>query len=431
MEVAGSAVGIASLGIQICQGLVLYYHDWRGYHEDISAACDKVNSLERTFALLNDSLAEPSLDTKRAAQVCELLLSCTHRIHGLEKRFAKLRTSGQPTSLRERTVAVTKRTLYPFKASTLAKVSEAVNDMLDQLSIAVQSLHLGLSVSTHGQLLNVVDQVDEVKVQLGDLKLDLSEWRRDDQLQKIVNWIGALDQRTKHDAARQKHEPGTGRWLLDSDLYKTWKSASRGHIWLHGKAGCGKSVLCSTLIEDLKLHCKVNADSVLAYFYFSFSDLENQGYRSFLASLIHQLIDERSYGKLKKSLEGTKQASVEVLENAFLSQLTQPGSVTVVLDALDEVPEDEDRPILLARLQSFANRAVNLKILILSRMSADIEDAVLSMGADVLPLPSSEVSADIRRHVASEFSQSPTLLRWSPKMQQKAKDTLEQKADGM
>jgi hypothetical protein len=316
-DAAGSAIGIASLAIQICQGLVSYYHDWRSYHEDISATYDKVRSLERTFELLKDSLAEPSLDPKRAAEVDELLLSCTDSINGLEKRCNKLRASGQPTNLRERAAAVTKRTLYPFKVSTLAKVSEAVNDVLDRLSLAVQSLHLGLSVSSHSQLRGVADQVDDVVVQLSGLKHDLSEWRRDDQYHKIMSWVNAPDQRTNHDAARQKHEPGTGQWLLDSATYKTWRSSSNDHLWLHGKAGSGKSVLCSTLIEDLKLDCAAGTQSMLAYFYFSFSDLNNQSYRSFLASLVHQLADQTSYEKLKQSFDGGKQASVKVLGNFF------------------------------------------------------------------------------------------------------------------
>lgn len=431
MEVAGTAVGIASLGVQVCQGLISYYHDWQSYHEDISTACDKVGSLERTFALLKESLGQPSLDANRSAQVYSSLMSCKASLHGLEKRCTKLQTSGQPTSLRDRTVAVTKRTLYPFKASTLAKVSETVNDMLDQLSLAVQALNLDISASTHGQLISVASQVDGVAAQLGGLMHDLSEWRRDEQYHKVMSWVNAPDQRTNHDAARQKHEAGTGQWLLESDTYKTWESSRNAHLWLHGKAGCGKSVLCSTLIEDLKLHCATGADSVLAYFYFSFSDLVNQSYRSMLASLIHQLADQPSYEKLKQHYDSTKQASADVLEKLLVLQIEQHDSVTIILDALDELPEDEGRPLVLERLQAFGGRATNLRILIFSRMSADIEGTMLAVEAQILPLPSSEVNVDIGRYIASEFSQSASLIRWSAKMQQKAKETLEQRADGM
>lgn len=107
MEAAGTAVGIASLGIQVCQGLISYYHDWQSYHEDISAACDKVSSLERTFALLKETLGQASLNAGQTAQVRDSLLSCTDSIRGLEKRCAKLQASSQPTNFRERAAAVT------------------------------------------------------------------------------------------------------------------------------------------------------------------------------------------------------------------------------------------------------------------------------------------------------------------------------------
>jgi hypothetical protein len=432
MEAAGSAVGIASLGIQICQGLVSYYHDWRSYHEDISAACDKVSGLERTFALLKEALDQACLNAEQTAQVRDSLLSCKDSIRGLEKRCAKLQASGQPSSARERAAAVTKRTLYPFKASTLAKVSEAVNDVLDQLALAVQTLHLGLSSSSHSQLINVAHQVDEVAAQLSSLKQDLSEWRHDDQYLKIMSWVDAPDQTPYHAAACQKHEPGTGQWLLGSATYKTWKISSGAHLWLHGKAGCGKTVLCSTLIEDLKSHCASTKDSVLAFFYFSFSDSNSQSYRKLLASLVYQLcLNQSSYEKLKELFDGTKQASVHLLETILDLQIEQHGNFIVVLDALDELPDGGDRSLVLAKLQGLNSRGSNAKALITSRTSTDIEGIMSGIKATTLPLSVQEVNADIGRYVVKEFSQTPSLLRWSPKMQLRARETLEQKADGM
>lgn len=432
MEAAGSAVGIASLGIQVCQGLVSYYLDWRSYHEDISTACDKVSNLERTFALLKETLVHASLDAKQAAQVCDSLLSCKDSVRGLEKRCAKLKASSQPTSTRERVAAVTKRTLYPFKASTLAKVSEAVNDVIDQLALAVQTLHLGLSSSSHGQLVNVASRVDDVAAQLSELKQDLSGWRQDDQYLKIMSWLDAPDQTPYHAAACQKHEPGTGQWLLESDTYKTWKSASGGHLWLHGKAGCGKTVLCSTLIEDLKSHCASARDSVLAYFYFSFSDSNSQSYRKLLASLVHQLCsDQPSYAKLKEVFDGTKQAPVSLLETVLDFQIEQHDNIVFVLDALDELPDGEDRSLVLAKLQSLSGCGTSAKALVTSRTSADIEGIMSRMQASVFPLSMREVNADIGRYIMTEFNHTPSLLRWSPKMQLRARETLEQKADGM
>ena len=65
MDVAGSAVGIASLGIQICQGLLSYYDDWKGYHSDISSTYESIDDLSRTLILLKASLHNDELDEEK------------------------------------------------------------------------------------------------------------------------------------------------------------------------------------------------------------------------------------------------------------------------------------------------------------------------------------------------------------------------------
>jgi hypothetical protein len=56
MEVSGTAVVVASLGITVCQGLVEYYRDREGYEDDICKTDSGINNLSKTFALLRDKL---------------------------------------------------------------------------------------------------------------------------------------------------------------------------------------------------------------------------------------------------------------------------------------------------------------------------------------------------------------------------------------
>jgi hypothetical protein len=83
MAVAGSAVGIASLGIQVCQGLLSYYDAWRGYDSDVSSAYDSIDDLSRTLALLKGSLDSDELDEEWKNRVKRCLHSC-------EESLAKL-----------------------------------------------------------------------------------------------------------------------------------------------------------------------------------------------------------------------------------------------------------------------------------------------------------------------------------------------------
>lgn len=60
MDVAGTAVGIASLGITVCQGLLSYYDAWRSYDHDISSTYSDVDDLSKTLILLKTTLQQES-----------------------------------------------------------------------------------------------------------------------------------------------------------------------------------------------------------------------------------------------------------------------------------------------------------------------------------------------------------------------------------
>ena len=78
VALAGSAVGITSLGIQVCQGLLSYYHDWKNYDEDMKTTTDAISDLEQKFALLKDVLNSPRLaqDHKIRDGVTQSLVQC-------------------------------------------------------------------------------------------------------------------------------------------------------------------------------------------------------------------------------------------------------------------------------------------------------------------------------------------------------------------
>lgn len=52
MDAAGAAVGIASLGIQVCEDLVRYYNNWKECGQDIAETARCVESLGGIFKVL-------------------------------------------------------------------------------------------------------------------------------------------------------------------------------------------------------------------------------------------------------------------------------------------------------------------------------------------------------------------------------------------
>jgi hypothetical protein len=432
MDAVGTAVGIASLGIQVCQGLLSYYEAWRSYHQDICDACNKASELEKTFALLNDTLKAPDLEPERRARVAECLTSCKTGLDRFQKKYRKLLGVNQPAGTREKAAAAAKRTLYPFKVSTLAKLTEIVEDLVRHLSFAVQILQVSLMKDSRSEIAAVGAMTQTLTFQVSSLEADFKIWQKDDKYHKVMAWLSASDPTTNHSAARQRHQAGTGSWLLTCDSYLSWKQKPGSHLWLNGKAGSGKTVLCSTAIEDLGSYDKNTRDVILAYFYFSFAEVDKQSFDNLLASLVRQLCNNQlPFRRLEEEYNKQVRPSRAVLMETLLIACKQYGEVIIVLDALDELPEGNERQAVLRHLADLKRSAPHIKTIVTSRSMPDIGDAVISYGAVSLPIDLGQVNEDIRLYVASQFRQAPRLQSWRSEMQIRVQETFQIKADGM
>lgn len=97
--------------------------------------------------------------------------------------------------------------------------------------------------------------------------------KSDGHFDKLRRWLSPSDPSTNLNAAKEKRHEGTGDWFINSDAFSEWKSGSRRHLWLHGLAGCGKTVLTSTILDHLR---SAPADSFVCLdFFFDFRDKEN------------------------------------------------------------------------------------------------------------------------------------------------------------
>ncbi|KAK5696353.1 hypothetical protein LTS12_028577, partial [Elasticomyces elasticus] len=168
--------------------------------------------------------------------------------------------------------------------------------------------------------------------------------RQDDRISKVASWLSAPDPRSNHYSARGLHEAGTGYWMLQSPQYQQWKDGDVRHLWLCGKVGSGKTVLFSTIANDVRNHCEVTPRSGFAVFYFSFTDEQKQSYDDLLRSLIYQLGCKDPI--LSTLFQAHQQSSQDTLSPRDLNRMLKIciesyDRVTLMLDALDECPEGE------------------------------------------------------------------------------------------
>ncbi|KAI0029864.1 hypothetical protein K488DRAFT_72642 [Vararia minispora EC-137] len=142
---------------------------------------------------------------------------------------------------------------------------------------------------TAAQALVVVQEVaKDVKKMEGDVKAGVDA--KEEQIlsleldKDIRDWLSPPDPTLRHEERRTLHLPGTCTWFFD-DKYDEWKEGKNGVYWIYGNPGTGKSVLCSSIIENVLS----TPDLRIAYYYFDYRRPEMQTVTGLFASLLYQL----------------------------------------------------------------------------------------------------------------------------------------------
>lgn len=204
---------------------------------------------------------------------------------------------------------------------------------------------------------------------------------------------------------------------------------------MHGKAGCGKTILCSTAIEDIRKQCDQRADTGYAVFYFSFSDNHKQSIKDLVLSLVAQLgwkepglsMLQQAYERPNRTLPGLAD-----LEKILLALINSYKELFLIIDALDECPESGDcRQKVLEFLRKILQQAPNPQILTTSRELPDIKLSMEISGSFSLSIAEHSVNGNIRRYVAGHLSRDPRLSRLDEATKTRIEETLSTKADGM
>ncbi|KAL8668405.1 MAG: hypothetical protein Q9168_006962 [Polycauliona sp. 1 TL-2023] len=367
--------------------------------------------------------AEAQLPTlKRVTDLTEEsspLARCNKDIEALNVSLASASVWAPEGSRRNEAM---QRLKWPFKDKEVSKVLERLATCRAELAAALSVDQTNLALKIHGSVQTLVDRTSLI--------------HDDNRYKKMFEWLGVPEPSINHNAARKKWVKTTGDWFLQSQRYANWRSTPHSLIWLHAIPGCGKTVLSSTIIEDIRTRCEQNVGYCLAYFYFDFNNPRNDGCKM-IRSLVWQLStqDSAAFSLLDeihtscKSAQPTDDALMAVLKKMVL---VIPQSY-IVLDALDEC---QSREILLEAIEHVAAwQHEGLHILVTSRCEADLKESLepLAHESGTMNIQSAAMDEDIRRYIRTRLSDKSPLKRWQkrPEVQGEITTTLMEKADGM
>jgi NACHT domain len=248
-----------------------------------------------------------------------------------------------------------------------------------------------------------------------------------------------VDPSSNHNLARKLHEGDTGRWLIDSPAYLDWYKYSGRLFWLYGIAGAGKTVLCSTVIEDVKRRIEADAkgDEALGYFYFDFQNTTKQNTSSLIRTLIRQLCSSRSMSWTRltslyvNASRGGQQPAESVLLDLLIEVAKGMEKTFIILDAFDECTEKEDAIDTILRL--FNRLYGKANIFITSRYDTYIENGLSEVDTACLTKTAAKnaaVDKDISEYVKARMEKDRKLSRWKGQTKHIVENLVHQ-ADGM
>ncbi|KAK1659903.1 hypothetical protein BDP55DRAFT_697381 [Colletotrichum godetiae] len=164
----------------------------------------------------------------------------------------------------------------------------------------------------------------------------------------IQDWLRAPDTSINFNENRRKKHSGTGLWLVMA----IW---SEIFLWLRGFAGCGKSVLCSIMIEHTLRRRGFDRTSRggVVFFFFTFKDDSKQNISDYLRSLVLQLSAQLgstpALQRLSRNYERSIPTDTSLLECLHQVHLMFQ-DVYIILDAWNERLRDAHRRWMLVTI---------------------------------------------------------------------------------
>ena len=183
----------------------------------------------------------------------------------------------------------------------------------------------------------------------------------------------------------------------------------------------------------------------LAYFYFDFKDTDKQDLRALLSSLLIQLSDQSDvffdilfslYSAYKKAAETPADDSLAECLEVMLT-ITGRVPIYLVIDALDECPNDTGIPSSRERVLELVKELVelrlpNLRLCITSRPEFDIHTMLKPLASQQMSLHDERgQKQDIIDYITSVLHSDKKMNRWRDEDKNMVVKKLSEKADGM
>ncbi|KAL9025441.1 MAG: hypothetical protein Q9196_005738 [Gyalolechia fulgens] len=409
LSVATGIAGLVTLADVVFGRLFKYVQAVKGARKEITALSSEVGALYGILSnlhLVSRQLEEESLSS---APRIHHIGSCHHTL----ERLKAILDRDDASSAETQCVDKFKRKLHwPFSSSE-------VKTLLAEIERHKATLGLALNVDGVSGLLRSLSLQNATRDAVEGIKAELKQKHEadtriaiNDKRQSVLKSFGVIDPCKNQKMSLRLRQLGTGSWLIESQEFQNWCQTKNAKLWLYGIPGAGKTVLASTVIEEVLRGSSVN--HAVAFFYCDYKDPETQKPHLILGSLIQQIAkqDEQSFEKVQTFCDRQNPEckadynydSYE-LRDLILDIVSCFDSATIVVDGLDECGSNMTDVTELLTSLHLADEETNMRTLFLSRDEVDVRQwlesyakvAIAARSSDLRLFVGAEIDSRIRK----------------------------------
>ena len=431
VSAVASLVAIYQLASAVSSLCFRYGQGVKGADRDADLVITEIDIFQRYLRNVKEALVDEDISSdgalRRLRKLNEIihgesaaLKICERRLEDMKSKLIRIESEGR---LRE----IMHRLSWPFK-------QEEVRRTVDLLKRFTEAVDRALNVDNN-EAIRGIDRTTK------RIEISMERAESQDEKGKVLDWLSHPDPSHIHEIRRcdRNDRAKTGKWFLGGSIFQTFKATPQSVLWLHGDSGCGKSVLCSGVIDEICALREKDPRIELAYWYFSVTDKTRTTVDTFLRALIAQLVLEcpmplfllEAWRARKMGREPPRVAELmEIVQKILVGK--PPHRFFIIVDAVDESEENE-RAELMQFLRSLALFEADIHILMTSRTNtAGVEKVVKDLANFYnVAMEGQDSDHDIVAHVSERLENDAALAKWSPELRKSIKEALVKDAGGM
>lgn len=253
-----------------------------------------------------------------------------------------------------------------------------------------------------------------------------------DEKQATLDWISSIDYIPQQNHLVSRLQANSRRWLFDSAEYQNWESQRGQVLFCPGDPGTGKTFTTAIVLETLQEQSQDNPDVLNTFVYCTYQS-PDQDVHGLIASLFRNSLQQATnipHAILSHCCrkQSAKQGLLRNDATQYLEMLYKSfQKVTLLVDALDEVPTEVSRPFIAEILK--LQKTCRFNLFVTSRHIPEIQNQFTAHGAVILEIRGSD--RDIHRFLNDSIFQLPRFVARDPSFQVEIVQRITEASSGM